>query len=169
MATYLTEREARDFAVKKARNGRGIFAKHAFRTGETLFRVMGKLITCDEDDEVDDVTRANTYRYDEDRFLSPAGRLGDFLNHSCAPNAKIVKDGRKLLLKAVRPIEAGEEVVMDYATILAADDVWTMRCRCGTPKCRRTIRSYAAMPPKARAALRAARLIPAYILAIKAW
>ncbi|HQT82712.1 MAG TPA: SET domain-containing protein-lysine N-methyltransferase [Candidatus Paceibacterota bacterium] len=165
--TVLTKREARDFAVKKSRNGRGIFAKRDFAAGETLFRVMGTLITCDEDDAVDDTTRANTYRYDEDRFLSPAGRLGDFLNHSCAPNAKIVKEGRTLLLAAARPVRKGDEVVLDYSTILAADDVWEMRCTCGARACRKTVRRFTDLPRALRDAYRASGMVPRYILAIK--
>jgi SET domain-containing protein len=165
--TVLTRREAHDFAIRKARNGRGIFAKRDFASGEVLFRVIGKLITCDEDDKVDDETRSNTYRYDEDLFLNPAGRLGDFLNHSCDPNAKIVKEGRKLLLVAARFIRKGEEVAMDYSTILAADDMWEMRCRCGARACRKTIRRFVDLPKKLRTAYRASGMVPRYILAIK--
>lgn len=162
---HLTAKEKKDVVIRKSRNGRGVFARREFLPGETVFRVMGKRITCNEDDEMDDRTRANTYRYDADTYISPAGRVGDLLNHSCAPNAKVVRDGAKLLIVAALRIPAGEEVAIDYSTILGADDVWEMRCNCGAKNCRGIIRSFNTLPPTLRKKYRALGMVPAYILA----
>jgi D-alanine-D-alanine ligase len=57
------------------------------------------------------------------------------MNHSCDPNSWL----EGLDLVARRPISAGEEIRVDYATygnnILAPFD-----CNCGAPECRGTIR-----------------------------
>ena len=57
-----------------------------------------------------------------------------FLNHSCEPNVGFAGN---IVLVAMRPIAAGEELTTDYA--LFDDYPGTMRCRCGTPSCRGVI------------------------------
>ncbi|MEV0731459.1 hypothetical protein [Polymorphospora sp. NPDC050346] len=39
---------------------------------------------------------------------------------------------------ARRPIPAGEELTIDYAT-LTGTETWSMTCRCGSPLCRQTV------------------------------
>ena len=60
-----------------------------------------------------------------------------YLNHSCAPNAKILF-GQAIHLVASRDISAEEEVTFDYATLYPAS--WSMKCKCGEPACRKMIR-----------------------------
>ncbi len=57
-----------------------------------------------------------------------------FINHSCRPNAFMqVVPGDQVMFFALRDIEAGEEITMDYRNpdIFAAEE-----CRCGAPRCR---------------------------------
>ena len=58
-----------------------------------------------------------------------------FLNHSCEPNAGVMGN---VVFVAMREIEAGEEVTIDYAMIDDGD--FEMECRCGHDTCRRRIR-----------------------------
>lgn len=62
-------------------------------------------------------------------------------NHSCEPNAGIVRD---VFLAAMRDIKKDEEITFDYSTITA--DNWTLECRCGSPRCRKIIGNYADLP-----------------------
>jgi hypothetical protein len=62
-------------------------------------------------------------------------------NHSCDPNAGIVKD---VFLAAMRDIKKGEEVMFDYSMITA--DNWELECRCGSPQCRKVIGNYKDLP-----------------------
>lgn len=158
----LTMQEKRELAVKKSRNGRGIFARRNFLPGETIFEVTGAFVTCNEDDDMDEETRANTYRYDEDKYISPQGRMGDFLNHSCEPNAKVVKKDGRLFIVAIVAVAKGEEVVIDYSTITAPDDSWEMQCNCGTSKCRGIIRKFNSLPLITRKRYRALGMVPKY-------
>ena len=61
---------------------------------------------------------ANCFRLAGDRYLDPSGTLGEFANHGCRPNVRVVARGTKLAFEAIRPIRAGEEVLHDYATLL---------------------------------------------------
>jgi D-ala D-ala ligase C-terminus/SET domain len=55
-------------------------------------------------------------------------------NHSCEPNIGY----KGLNICALRDIAVGEELTVDYATILN-EDLPEFKCQCGSPKCRRVI------------------------------
>ena len=150
--------------VKKSRNGKGIFAARNFLAEKKIFQVTGTLITCYENDDMDEQVRANTYPYDKTRYISPTGKIGDFLNHSCDPNAKVVKEKKKLFIVSIKPITKGEEVFIDYSTILAADDVWEMQCNCGSQQCRGVVKKFKTLPKKLREEYVAKGMVPSYIL-----
>ncbi len=61
-----------------------------------------------------------------------------FINHSCDPNVAI--RGERTVY-ALKPIKAGEEIAMDYSLTECQDDWQIEKCRCGTNKCRKIIRS----------------------------
>lgn len=150
--------------VQKTRIGKGILTMRRFAAGEPLLTVTGRLVTGDSDDDMDRVTRNNMFRYDSDRYVSPVMCMSNFLNHSCAPNAKVEKRNRKLVIVALTHIPKGNEVCIDYSTITAADDVWTMRCRCGSVSCRKVVRAFHTLPENTRAHYVRAGVVPRYIL-----
>jgi hypothetical protein len=163
---YLTKKEQKELVVKKSQNGKGIFAQKEFKPEQVIFQFAGKLISCDADDDTDDITRSNTIRYDENWFVSPVGRIGDFLNHSCEPNAKAVKQDKKLLIVAIKPIKKGEEVVIDYSTVIASDDIWEMECGCGSDSCRGVVKQFQKLPKKVKEYYISQKIVPKYILAL---
>src|SRR5882762_1518223 len=96
----LSAKESKTLAVKKSRNGHGVFSKKDFPPNTIIFQVVGRKVTCNEDEPMDEEERANTFRYSKNYYISPKGRLGDMLNHSCEPNAKLVKQSKKLFIVA---------------------------------------------------------------------
>jgi uncharacterized protein len=62
-------------------------------------------------------------------------------NHSCDPNAGIVRD---VFLVAMRDIKKDEEITFDYSVVTA--DNWTLECRCGSPRCRKIVGNYIDLP-----------------------
>lgn len=58
-----------------------------------------------------------------------------FLNHSCEPNAGVMGN---ILFVAMKTIEPGEEVTIDYAMI--DDGEFAMECSCRAASCRGTVR-----------------------------
>lgn len=152
--------------VKKARNGKGIFVKKNYKAGSTLFKIKGTFLTCFEDEEMEEEIRNNTFRFDEKHYLSPEGEIANFANHSCVPNAKVVKKNNALYLVAITDIQKREEVVFDYSTILARDDVWTMRCNCGTAECRKEVRRFKTLPVALRKRYIVEGIVPEFITEI---
>lgn len=155
-------------SVQPVRNGLGMVARRAFASGALICRIHGTILTSAA------VWRAwataprvaaNCYRFDAERYLSPKGHVADFSNHSCRPNAMVRCEGRGLVLRALRPIAAGDEITHDYSTLLGADDVWTMRCNCGERACRGVVRRFDRLPGPLIAQYLRLGAIPAHILA----
>lgn len=67
---------------------------------------------------------------------SVGGNGTQYINHSCRPNAYLAIIHDHILFFALRDIEPGEEITIDYE-ISYHDD--RERCRCGAPGCRGTI------------------------------
>ena len=157
--------------VRPVRNGRGIVARKAFRRGAVLSEIRGRIVSGDEVWrywEIDPRLGENCFRYDDDHYIDPDGEIGAWANHSCNPNAGVVKRGRRLLLKAIAPIAAGDEITHDYSTLLGADDVWTMRCNCGETNCRRVVRNIGKLPDTTLRRYRRLGIVPDFILATRA-
>ncbi len=163
---HLSLEEKETLAIKDCRNGKGIFAKKVFSPKEVVFEVGGTFLTCDEDEDVDEETRNNTYRYNKDLFLSPKDRIGDMLNHSCEPNAKVVKKAKRLFVVAIKEIPRNTEVCIDYSTIIARDDTWHMQCNCGTESCRGIVKKFNLLPKRIKDNYIKSSIVPSYILEI---
>ena len=67
-----------------------------------------------------------------------------YLNHSCNPNCGIKG---KVAMVALKSIKEGEELTIDYS-IIEGDELWEMKCNCGSKKCRNIIRSIQYLPEK---------------------
>ena len=148
----------------RSATGYGIFAETGFRRRHVISRINGRLHHWRDLIEIGGTYLDNAFRFGPETYLAPTEDAGRYLNHSCDPNAAVVKAGHRLLLVAVRSIRRGEEIVIDYSTIIGDDDTWTMRCRCGSHRCRRTIRRVSSLPLDILTAYIEKRMIPTYIL-----
>jgi SET domain-containing protein len=131
--------------------GRGVFALRDIAEGERIIEYTGERISHDEatsryDDEA--VKRHHTFLFtvDDDICIdgSHGGNEARFINHSCEPNAYALVQKKRIFIRALRAIEAGEEVVYDYwySTDPGYTDEDLRRlypCRCGTESCRGTL------------------------------
>lgn len=108
---------------------------------------------------------ANCIRYDAEHYLDPRGHIGAYANHSCRPNTALFREGKRLVLRAIRRIRAWEELTHDYATLLGADDIWTMRCNCGERNCRGVVRRVDRLPPAVLRRYLRLGAVPDYVLA----
>jgi hypothetical protein len=107
-------------------HGQGMIAGRRFEPGEPVWTLTGKPI-------FGAVTESgpNYIGLGPDVWIDPDLPL-DHINHHCAPNAAF---GPRRQLVALRPIEAHEEVTIDYSTT-ECDAAWAMRCGCGAEDCR---------------------------------
>lgn len=115
------------------KGGCGIFAHEPIQKGELLVLWGGKVVTEDElDYNMPDFTQRVLQIDDRLYLLTPSLEPGDCFNHSCNPNAGFTG---QIGLVAMRDIEAGEEIHLDYAMCDSApyDE---FDCACGAPGCR---------------------------------
>lgn len=151
--------------VGPARIGRGVFAARAFRPGDTVLAIEGRVVNYVRLWEREGSRyAANCIRFGPETYLDPGDGPAGFLNHSCVPNAAVAKAANRLYLVAVRRIAKGKEIVFDYSTTIGDDDVWTMRCRCGHRSCRRVIRNFGSLPTALRARYFENGFVPPFIV-----
>ena len=121
--------------------GRGLFANTRFKKNHILFTVEGKLRV--DSYGPDYWIGARWFGIDDRTWLSTSrNSYAYYLNHSCNPNSGI-RD--KVVIVAMRDIERGEEITLDYS-ITEADPYWKMKCKCGNRNCRKIIRSIQFLP-----------------------
>ncbi|HKX28944.1 MAG TPA: SET domain-containing protein-lysine N-methyltransferase [Blastocatellia bacterium] len=117
-------------------DGNGCFATVPFRKGRKIAEYVGEKISRRE------IARRvkgqrRIYISNVDAYWAIDGRTHgngtQFINHSCEPNCylKILKG--HLLFFALRDIEPGDEILLDYESSYHSDE---KRCSCGAPSCR---------------------------------
>jgi hypothetical protein len=114
--------------------GRGLHAVRPIARGEIVYRLGGQVI--------DDATLAAlTPPYSSVTLGGGWNLLTDpahpvrYGNHACDPNCW---HDDATTISARRPIAAGEELTLDYATNTGVE-AWSLTCRCGAPTCRGTV------------------------------
>lgn len=106
------------------------------RKGSTVFRDGGILV-----DSVKEIPDQYTFAvlFSEGLYLVPSDFREPicYLNHSCESNLKRVGG---LVYVARRDIEPGEELSLEYTTLVAGHPDWKLNCYCGSTKCRKIIK-----------------------------
>jgi hypothetical protein len=120
-------------------HGQGLFAQQPIARGEIVAAKGGHVLTRGQWAHLEPVLGAADIQIAEDLFIAPVRpdhRHGSMLytNHSCDPNLAIQG---QIVLVAMRDIAPGEELTIDWAT--TDDGDYEMECRCGSPRCRRTV------------------------------
>ena len=133
----------------RADGQRGLFALGHVSRGEILIVYDGPVI--------DHPTRYSI-QIDDNRHIDGTPESNAYLNHSCDPNAYV--DWNGVFLRALRDIEAGEEVTCNYLTT-----DWELHekfvCQCGAPKCYGQIAGFRYLAPEQQQALEP--LVPAFM------
>jgi uncharacterized protein len=130
-------------------HGKGVFAVRPLKAGERVLEYKGEVTSWREA-----VRRHRREGVEGHTFLfglsdgrvidgSRGGNSARWLNHACAPNCETVEDAGRVFIDTLRPIEAGEELVIEY--LLAVDDPLDedvrrqYACRCSWVACRRSM------------------------------
>jgi len=133
-SSYLSPRiQARP---KATGSGNGIFAMQPLKKGELLAVFGGVVYEWDTFIHLPEIERTLCIQVEENYFLvpRPIGN-GDYVNHSCNPNAGL---SGQIALVAMRDIQPGEEICFDYAMSDTRPYV-EFECGCGASSCRRHV------------------------------
>ncbi|MCL5428817.1 MAG: SET domain-containing protein [Chloroflexi bacterium] len=116
--------------------GRGMFAREKIYKGELIALWGGDVVDRAGFERLGERQKRQSAQIEEGFYLvSSKPGPGDFINHSCDPNAGL--DGQ-VVIRAMRDIEPGEEVTIDYA-MCDGDPRDDFECLCGSPRCRHIV------------------------------
>jgi SET domain-containing protein len=113
----------------------GLFAAEPIRPGTLIIEFKGRIISW-ETGALMLLRGANhVIKFDANHDLDarPQWSVAGHVNHGCYPNCAIKKRRGGLWLSSIRPIEQGEELLIDYGFDLGEE---FEPCRCGHPRCR---------------------------------
>ncbi|KKU92276.1 MAG: Nuclear protein SET [Microgenomates group bacterium GW2011_GWA1_48_10] len=121
--------------------GKGLFALQKISKDEIVAVKGGHIVDRRAMDEIWKWNEDSELQIADDLYITPLEKseIGGsmmYLNHSCEPNVGLAGN---IIFVAMRDIDSGEELTIDYAMIDGDEDD-AMECRCGSRNCRKTIR-----------------------------
>jgi SET domain-containing protein len=120
-------------------DGRGCFATARFKKGRKIVELVGERVSrVEAARRMKGKRRLHICAVDSYWGIdaSRGGNGSQFVNHSCRPNTFVRILKGHVIFFALRDIEPGEELTLDYVESYHPD---TKGCRCGAPGCRGTI------------------------------
>jgi hypothetical protein len=120
-------------------HGKGFFANQIINEGETIV-VWGGCYTDRKGIESARKQGLGTMQWDDDIFSYESDTYPDAfsINHSCDPNTWMAD---AYTMTAMRDIEIGEELTMDYVLLYLEDTDSNWSCKCGSDNCRGKVTS----------------------------
>src|SRR5262245_35897484 len=105
------------YRIGRSATGLGLFATAPIERGAFIVEYSGKRIATREA-RVRERSSGTRYMFEINRRWtvdgSPRSNIGRYANHSCRPNAESAIWKRKVILRAIKMIEPGEEITYDY-------------------------------------------------------
>src|ERR1700759_3664169 len=121
------------YRVGRSRTGLGLFATKPIKKGAKIIRYFGPLL--DSRKKKDDAIE-NKYLFElNDRWTidgSVRKNAARYINHACNPNAEsdVKPRKRKVIIRAIKNIEPGEEINYDYGTDYFKAYLKPIGCKC---------------------------------------
>jgi hypothetical protein len=130
--------------VRPGRLGKGLFATRPLSRGQVLLKRWGPRTPS---------RSRHSVQVDVDTHIIPLPPL-HLIAHSCEPNCGLLvrREAELLELHALRRIDAGEELTVDYATFEYDIEFLAGPCSCHAPSCRGRVTGYKDLPDERRRA-----------------
>jgi hypothetical protein len=120
------------FRVGRSRTGLGLFATAPIKKGAFIIEYTGRKLPNKIADELD-----NRYLFEINSRWTLDGstrrNTARYINHSCRPNAESDVIKHKVIIRAIRNIQEGDEITYDYGKDYFDTFLKPIGCRC--PKC----------------------------------
>jgi len=130
--------EHKKLFVKRSKiNGNGLFTYQSFKKNDFVGYVKGPKVRVKKFTPTLSQISMNWFGVSKEIWINPGNSEFNFINHSCDPNCALITT-RKVV--AIKSINAGDELTIDYS-LNESDEGWRIdNCRCGAKNCRKTIR-----------------------------
>jgi hypothetical protein len=121
------------YRVGRSRTGLGLFATQPIKKGAKIVRYFGPLL--DSRKKKDDAIE-NKYLFELNGRWTIDGsvrkNIARYINHACKPNAEsdVNPRKRKVVIRAIKKIEPGEEINYDYGTDYFKAYLKPIGCKC---------------------------------------
>jgi hypothetical protein len=121
------------YRVGRSRTGLGLFATKPIKKGAKIVRYFGPLL--DSRKKKDDAIE-NKYLFELNNRWTIDGSVREniarYINHACRPNAEsdVRPRKRKVVIRAIKNIEPGEEINYDYGTDYFKAYLKPIGCKC---------------------------------------
>jgi uncharacterized protein len=121
------------YRVGRSRTGLGLFATKPIKKGAKIVRYFGPLL--DSRKKKDDAIE-NKYLFELNNRWTIDGsvrkNIARYINHACKPNAEsdVSPRKRKVVIRAIKNIEAGDEINYDYGTDYFKAYLKPIGCKC---------------------------------------
>ena len=142
--------------------GKALFSSEPIRVGAEILDYEGPKVSYEELPTPYDAVEDHYIQIGPRLYLGPSGKLDDFVNHSCDPNAGLKFLDARIVLVCIRPILKGEEITLDYSTTMDEDE-WEIPCECGAKACRGRIRDFKKLPIDIQERYVALGVVPPFI------
>jgi uncharacterized protein len=122
------------YRVGRSRTGLGLFASAPIEKGAVIVEYTGRRITHAEAERLE--ARGGRYVFEINSRWSIDGssrrNMGRYANHSCRPNAESDLVKGKMILRAIKAIEPGDEITYDYGEEYFELFLKPVGCRCAS-------------------------------------
>ena len=146
------------YRVGRSRTGLGLFATKPIKKGAKIVRYFGPLL--DSRKKKDDAIE-NKYLFELNGRWTIDGSVREnvarYINHACKPNAEsdVRPRKRKVVIRAIKNIEPGEEINYDYGTDYFKAYLKPIGCKCAACEKKRKKKRAEARAEKLRLKARA--------------
>jgi uncharacterized protein len=148
------------YRVGRSSTGLGLFATKPIKKGAKIIRYFGPLL--DSKKKKDDAIE-NKYLFELNNRWTIDGsvrkNIARYINHACKPNAEsdVKPRKRKVVIRAIKNIEPGEEINYDYGTDYFKAYLKPIGCKCAACEKKRKKKRAEARAEKARLKAKAER------------
>jgi hypothetical protein len=148
------------YRIGRSRTGLGLFATQPIKKGSRIIRYFGPLL--DSKKKKDDAVE-NKYLFELTNRWTIDGsvrkNVARYINHACRPNAEsdVRPRKRRVYIRAIKNIEAGDEINYDYGTDYFKEYLKPIGCKCDACEKKRKKKRAEARAEKAREVEKAGR------------
>ena len=130
----LPDHHFKQVKVKRGLAGLGLFAQESIKKGELIIEYIGNILNKEESEAI----KSNQYLFEINRNKTIDGsvrwNIARYCNHACDGNAESEITKGRILIRAVKNIKEGDEIVYDYGEEFVNEFIAAKGCRCTAKK-----------------------------------
>ena len=149
---------SKPYRIGRSKTGLGLFATRKIKKGTKIIRYFGPMLDS-KNKKHDDIDNKYLFEINHRWTIDGSVRknIARYINHACKPNAEsdVSSRKRKVVIRAIKAIEPGEEINYDYGTDYFKIFLKPIGCKCDACEKKRKKKRAEARAEKLRLKLKA--------------